>query len=741
MDSEINSNQNQSKIKYENNISLNTISTNNSDIISSTKNNNIFKKLFELIKNRDIMKLKAKFFNIWKNAGKSENTLSLKIVKIQRKKLMFETPSKSSQKNNEKKSPIVPIKPINYNFIKRKIQKIKIIQKKKSSEIIYPKKNDDDIYNNIIKILNKIDISQRKNELLFTLSKIEDIEKNNYLKTYNSNNSIISEEEEKNVINSKNVQDYKNKIKDRVYKRIKNALEKNDIKQKYFNRWKKSTIFFSKSSKSIKRLNRINIVGKEKDLNLSDYDEKSYKTTGNMININVQNREQENELDKYILPLYKNGDKNKQKQIKNTLLEILKFFGNNKTELKAPTTPFNDSSFSYSIHDINTERSEEESLTNRSMLSISRRMHKKLKTIFEKKDVKMAYFNRWKKNVKLKKKRIILNKKDKENLMKRFLTSNIFSKSKKGEQPKNIINKSDEIIINKNAPLKDIVENNNIIRNLNDYLNNNTDFSELEEYTENDKANKDKKDNFKLETINNIIGDKMTPKNSRKMNHMRFNTDNKLDFNTSLEQLNKMKRFSATPGRYRLSFIKVPLSRSKTKNSYSYVKTPIKKTLILKRILKILKKKNLKKYFDIWNCNTNLENSDNESDNEEVLEIIKTNELKLENSNFKIETNKEVNFVEKINDIKGKNSCLNSIYGICYMEDSDNNKNKDECISLYGNNKSEKINDNIQPDFANFLKEMNSSIATFNLFNFYTQFHDNKFLIKKKFLPIWRNIK
>ena len=220
------------------------------------------------------------------------------------------------KKNNEKKSPIVPIKPINYNFIKRKIQKIKIIQKKKSSEIIYPKKNDDDIYNNIIKILNKIDISQRKNELLFTLSKIEDIEKNNYLKTYNSNNSIISEEEEKNVINSKNVQDYKNKIKDRVYKRIKNALEKNDIKQKYFNRWKKSTIFFSKSSKSIKRLNRINLVGKEKDLNLSDYDEKSYKTTGNVININVQNREQENELDKYIIPLYKNGDKNKQKQIK-----------------------------------------------------------------------------------------------------------------------------------------------------------------------------------------------------------------------------------------------------------------------------------------------------------------------------------------------------------------------------------------------------------------------------------------
>ena len=76
------------------------------------------------------------------------------------------------------------------------------------------------------------------------------------------------------------------------------------------------------------------------------------------------------------------------------------------------------------------------------------------------------------------------------------------------------------IIINKNAPLKDIVENNNIIRNLNDYLNNNTDLSELEEYTENDKANKDKKDNFKLETINNIIGDKMTPKNSRKMNHI-----------------------------------------------------------------------------------------------------------------------------------------------------------------------------------------------------------------------------
>ena len=71
--------------------------------------------------------------------------------------------------------------------------------------------------------------------------------------------------------------------------------------KEYNDNFSKAEEYYTKGyNLSIKRLNSINLVGKEKDLNLSDYDEKSYKTTGNMININVQNREQENFPKKYI---------------------------------------------------------------------------------------------------------------------------------------------------------------------------------------------------------------------------------------------------------------------------------------------------------------------------------------------------------------------------------------------------------------------------------------------------------
>ena len=160
-------------------------------------------------------------------------------------------------------------------------------------------------------------------------------------------------------------------------------------------------------------------------------------------------------------------------------------------------------------------------------------------------------------------------------------------------------------------------------------------------------------------------------------------------------------------------------------------------------ITKKLEIKYLKKYFDIWKKIEEMQNSENESDKEEILEIIKTNDIILENSNSEQEKDKGLknNENEKNDEIKCKNSSLNSIYGLCITQDFIKNKNKEECISIYGNKKSNEINDNIQPNFNNFLKAINSSIATFNLFTYYSQFHDNKFLIKKKFLPIWRNIK
>ena len=181
-----------------------------------------------------------------------------------------------------------------------------------------------------------------------------------------------------------------------------------------------------------------------------------------------------------------------------------------------------------------------------------------------------------------------------------------------------------------------------------------------------------------------------------------------------------------------MSFKKVFLTRSKTKNPSSTKKKSFKN--IFKHIIKTSEKRNLKKYFDIWKNIDNKENSDIYSDKEDekVLEIIKTNDLKIDN----IKNNEYLNEDKKI-----KNSCLNRIYGICDTEDFLFDNDKEEHISIYGNEKSKKVSDNIQPHFSDFLKAMNCSIATFNLFTYYSQLHDNKFLIKKKFLPIWRKVK
>ena len=150
----------------------------------------------------------------------------------------------------------------------------------------------------------------------------------------------------------------------------------------------------------------------------------------------------------------------------------------------------------------------------------------------------------------------------------------------------------------------------------------------------------------------------------------------------------------------------------------------------------------LKKYFNIWKNIDQNSGSEEEDDKEDILEIIKTNEIKLVKSNNKNEKEKNKIIKEKNKDeIKDKKSSLNGIYSLCYTEDYTKNKNKEEYISLYGNEKSKNINQNIEPHFTDFLKAMNCSIATFNLFTFYSQFHDNKFLLKKKFLTIWRNLK
>ena len=653
----------------DNDNSLNTYSIINTEI-SSISNNKIdkFRNLFsKIIINNQTLNLKLKYFNRWKENKKKSNLRSIKILKSENKRIKFEEPMESDKKNKEKKRLLegkIYInlferlikkqndklkyffekwknlkyinKSKNYNIKKREIKKIKILPKKKNPEILYPIK-DDDIYNNIINILNKKNKSERKKELLSALNEIEELDKNNTLKESNKNDN--SELEEK-----KNDNNLRNKISERTFKRIKNAINKNDdIKQKYFNRWKKLSFFSSKSSKSIKRINRIIFTRKQNDPNLADYDDvKSYKT---MDNLKLKNKNEENELNNYILPLYKNCDKIKQNQIKDIILKILKSLEEDKKEIPKPLTPFNDSNFSFSFIDLNTERSEEDSFNNSSMKSLSKRMVKRLRNVFEKKDIKMDYFKKWKEILNLKSKKIIkkkvINKKEKDVILNRLLlTPNIFSRNRKNDIASKIKTaKSDEILN------KEITEPNPINGKTQDInINNNADSTEFE------KGDKD-------EIINN---------NKDK--------ENKKDKNL-LENIGNSEI-------------------------------------------------------------TKLENSDDFSDKEDenFLEIIK--------NDIKKKPDEIVSNEEKIDeDKKIKNSCLNGIYGFCNTKHFTNTKNKEESLSIYGNEKFQVNSKNIQPLFLDFLKAINCSIATFNLFTYYSQFHDNKFLIKKKYLPIWRNIK
>ena len=758
MDAEINeqNKKNKSEILNKSNFSsLISNSNNNSDIFLTKRKKLQNAILRYLSNNEDSLYLKSKYFYRWKNPQNNNSLFSIQILKFKPKRLKFTSTSFDStkknkdmrnllkgkfvgnlldlykRKNNEVKyffekwkNTTYINKSINYNF--KKIKKIKILPKLKSSDIIYPKSNDI-IYNNIISILNKLDKSQRKKELLVLYQQIEDIERNNFLKEFKSNNSIISKDE-KNI---------KNKITQRALNRIKNAIQNTDIKQKYFNIWKKLTQFSIKSNKSIKRLNRIVFTRKKTEPNLND---STIKSNNSILS--------ENELNDYVMSLYKKSDKTSQIHIKNVISDILKLYGENRSQINTPSTPFNDSSFSYSCYDINTERSEEESVTSTTMKNnISQRVNKRLRRILERYDLKMAYFKKWKEIVKNKnkkiRKRLVLNKKEKESLMKKFISSNIFSRNKKFDinntsQDKNSNNNKISISVTEKIPSKEKDSNEKLVKNLNNYLNSNETFTELEGYADNNKDEKVKKSKLELDLLE--VND-ITPKKYRNTEHSRFKTDYKIDIENSFDKKNNISRSSATPGRYKMSFNKVIYHRNKTQNWES---STSKKNLYrkLKYILKIFEQKNLKKYFNIWKNIDQNSGSEEEDDKEDILEIIKTNEIKLVKSNNKNENEKFKIIKEKNKDeIKDKKSSLNGIYSLCYTEDYTKNKNKEEYISFYGNEKSKNINQNIEPHFTDFLKAMNCSIATFNLFTFYSQFHDNKFLLKKKFLPIWRNLK
>ena len=385
---------------------------------------------------------------------------------------------------------------------------------------------------------------------------------------------------------------FEKKINVELLKRLIN--KQNDTLKYFFLKWKKFNYLNKKSNFHInkRQVKKIKFLPKDKSPDFFQKKKSKDELYNNMINIlqkydksqkikilssllikfddnnkNDAPEKTDNDLINYLLPLYNEGDKTKKNDIKKIILEILKSLEDKKMTKSNPSTPFNDSSFSFSFADINNnDKSEEDSITNSSMKNMSIKLYKRLRDIIQKNDAKKVYFDRWKENTNLNNykkiviKRIILNKKEKDDIVKKIKSS------KKIPRNKNI-DISDPNFGDKNYKSEEIMDNKNIS------------------------------------------------------------------------------------------------------------KTEIKP----------------------------------EKDNSE-------------------------NLTENIS--KKKNSSLNAIYGLCYTEDfcEKNNEN----VSLYGNEESKKISDNIQPHFKEFLKEMNMSIATFNLFSFYSQLRDDKILLKKKFFPTWR---
>ena len=88
--------------------------------------------------------------------------------------------------------------------------------------------------------------------------------------------------------------------------------------------------------------------------------------------------------------------------------------------------------------------------------------------------------------------------------------------------------------------------------------------------------------------------------------------------------------------------------------------------------------------------------------------------------------------------VTSRGSCLDGIYGYCYTEHFTSQSY--EYATIHGNIDSNEVSCTIRPLFSVFLKNMNLSVAAFNLFSFYSQLRDESILIKKKYLPIWRKV-
>lgn len=96
---------------------------------------------------------------------------------------------------------------------------------------------------------------------------------------------------------------------------------------------------------------------------------------------------------------------------------------------------------------------------------------------------------------------------------------------------------------------------------------------------------------------------------------------------------------------------------------------------------------------------------------------------------------------QKMESYKFTNSCLNGIYGYCYTEQF--TYDNYEYANIHANIESSQYyssSDSMNPYFGDFLRNMNLSVAAFNLFTFYSQLHDWTLIRKKKYLIYWRKV-
>ena len=377
-----------------------------------------FKKSFPNSEKIYIKNIKERAYKLIKNAFEKSD-LKRKYFLIWKKTSIVSKDEISTRKHSRSIKRIIFTKKQNKNENERIDNQEKIDNSKKDDKIELSENEEmGKIYNSFIKILKKGDNVQRKEskkKLLDILNNIEEEKDIQDLKEI----KIIEDEKDKNI----------KILNKRLYELLKELFEKNNVKKKYFFKWKemlKIKEFEIVEKKRVKSFKRVKIIGKRSRLkdeteesninNISD----SHKNDEKEENIlkekkilekkeeskkeAIHNLEEKNEEDIYknILNILKKGDKVQRKESKKKLLNIIS-----------------------NIEDENKFRL---------ITKIREKTYKLLKEAFEKNEVKRKFFLRWASILGLSKKvrrksitRVIFTKKQNK------IIEDIENKDEKGE--------------------------------------------------------------------------------------------------------------------------------------------------------------------------------------------------------------------------------------------------------------------------------------------------------------------